>query len=98
AHQGVRLARRVLKAANRFPASEPVDLFFVGHSEGTVVNDQAIRRLETRMTLPPQLKAGYLAVTMLDPHAANPDVPGAQYSVASGPLGWLAKAVIDDYQ
>ena len=46
----------------------------------------------------PQLKAGYLAVTMLDPHAANPDVPGQQYSVASGPLGWLAKVVIDDYQ
>ncbi len=98
ARQGPRLARMVLAAANRFPSSEPVDLFFIGHSEGTVVNDQAIRRLETKMPLPPQLKAGYLDVTMLDPHAANPDVPGQQYSVASGPLGWLARAVINNYQ
>jgi hypothetical protein len=96
--QSGRLARDVLAAANRFPASQPVDLFFIGHSEGTVVNDQAIRRLETKMSLPPELEAGYLAVTMLDPHAANPDVPGQQYSVASGPLGWLAKSVIDNYQ
>jgi hypothetical protein len=92
-----RLAERVLEAANRFPASQPVDLLFIGHSEGTVVNDQAIRRLETKVSLPPQLKAGYLDVTMLDPHAANPDVPGQQYSV-SGPLAWLAKAFIDNYQ
>ena len=35
---------------------------------------------------------------MLDPHAANPDVSGQQYSVAYNLLGWVAKCEIDKYQ
>jgi hypothetical protein len=96
AREGARLARRVLAVSGRFPGSDPIDLHFIGHSEGTVVNSQAIIRLESKM--PPRLRAGYLKVTMLDPHAANTGVRGQQYSVARGVLGWLAKAVIDDYQ
>ena len=35
---------------------------------------------------------------MLDPHAANPDMSGEQYSVADNLLGWVAKGEIDKYQ
>jgi hypothetical protein len=96
AEQGRRLARLVLQAAGRFPADAPVDLHLIGHSEGAVVNSVAARLLER--SLPANLAAGYVVMTMLDPHAANADVPGQQYSVAGGPLGRIAKGVIDAYQ
>lgn len=96
ARQGVRLARLIRTTATRFPASEPVDLHVIGHSEGAVVNSRAINRLDAQA--PPGLRAGYVKVTMLDPHAANNGLPGQQYSVADGPLGWIAKGVIDSYQ
>ena len=63
---------------------DPVDLHFIGHSEGTVVNSQADPAAER--TMPPRTsQAGYLKMTMLDPHAANNGVAGQQYSVAHGP-------------
>ena len=83
AMQGPRLARQILATASQFPASDPVDLHFIGHSEGAVVNTQAIVSLESMMT--PQLNAGYIKDTLLDPHAANNAVPGQQYSLTSGP-------------
>ncbi len=94
--QGPILAKMVLKAAGKFPANDPVDLQFIGHSEGAVVNTQAIVDLEGKATA--QIKAGFLEDTLLDPHAANPDFPGPQYSVARNPLGWIAKLAIDNYQ
>ena len=48
----------ILDIASNFPASDPVDLEFIGHSEGTVVNTYAIVKLEGKMT--PQLKSGYI--------------------------------------
>jgi len=93
--QSPRLARAILHTASRFPASDPVDLDFIGHSEGTVVNTYAIVKLEGMMT--PQLKAGYIEDTLLDPHAANNNLPGQQYSIA-GPLGWLANMEVSNYQ
>ncbi|ODU01096.1 MAG: hypothetical protein ABS79_02270 [Planctomycetes bacterium SCN 63-9] len=96
AEQGRRLSRLILRAASRFPADAPVDLHLIGHSEGAVVNSVAARLLEH--SLPANLAAGYVVMTMLDPHAANADVPGQQYSVAGGPLGRIAKGVIDAYQ
>jgi hypothetical protein len=95
ARQGPRLASEILTVASQFPAGAPVDLHFIGHSEGAVVNTQAIVSLESTMT--PELKAGYIKDTLLDPHAANNAVPGQQYSTG-GPLGWLAKAEIDSFQ
>jgi hypothetical protein len=96
ARQGPKLAAMVLSAAGQFPADDPVDLHMIGHSEGTVVNTQALLHLQTEET--PQLRAGFLEDTLLDPHAANPDVPGQQYSVTHGWMGWIAKMVIDHYQ
>ena len=71
--QSPRLARMVLDAASKFPANAPVDLDFIGHSEGTVVNTYAIVKLAGEMT--PQLKSGFIEDTLLDPHAANNNVP-----------------------
>jgi hypothetical protein len=93
--QGPRLARKILETASQFPATAPVDLHFIGHSEGTVVNTQAIVALEKSMT--PQLRAGYIEDTLLDPHAANNNVPG-QASVAGGLLGSLARDLLQNYQ
>ena len=64
-----------------------------------MVNTQAIVQLEGMMT--PQLKAGYIKDTLLDPHAANNAVPGQQYSLGKGvlaPLDLLAKGEIDSFQ
>jgi hypothetical protein len=93
--QSPHLAHLILAVASKFPASAPVDLEFVGHSEGTVVNTYAITTLEREIT--PELKSGYIEDFLLDPHAANNQVPGQQMSVA-GPLSGLAQAVITHYQ
>jgi hypothetical protein len=94
--QSPRLARIILHTASKFPASAPVDLQFIGHSEGTVVNTYAIVALQRKLT--PQLKAGFIEDTLLDPHAASNQVPGQQYSVAGNWLGALADALISNYQ
>jgi hypothetical protein len=96
ARQGPRLARQILDAAAQLPADAPADLVVIGHSEGTVVNSQALLRLEGK--LPSNLQAGYVVDVMLDPHAANNGVPGQQYSVSHGILGTIAKGIIDSYQ
>lgn len=94
--QSPRLARAILHEASKFPASAPVDLDFIGHSEGTVVNTYAIVKLENAMT--PGMKAGYITDTLLDPHAANNNLPGQQLSIAGGILAPLARSIITNYQ
>ena len=93
--QSPRLARMIMDIASKFPASDPVDLEFIGHSEGTVVNTYAIVTLQGEMT--PQLKSGYIEDTLLDPHAANNNVPGQQMSFG-GALGGLARDIVTNYQ
>ncbi len=96
AKQGPRLANQVRQAAEQFPANEPVDLHFIGHSEGTVVNGVALQQLQKQST--PQIDAGFIKETLLDPHAANNGFPAPQYSVRSGFMGWVARKAINDYQ
>lgn len=93
--QSARLAHMVFDAAAKFPPSNPVDLEFVGHSEGTVVNTYAIVALQRKMT--PEIASGYIVDILLDPHAANNNVPGQQMS-AGGVLGGIARAVVSGYQ
>ena len=94
--QSPRLALAILHAASKFPASAPVDLDFIGHSEGTVVNTYTIVKLEDMMT--PGMKSGYITDTLLDPHAANNDLPGQQLSITGGVLAPLARSIITNYQ
>ena len=46
----------------------------------------------------PGMKAGYITDTLLDPHAANNNLPGQQLSIAGGVLAPLARAIITNYQ
>jgi hypothetical protein len=93
--QAPKLAKLILATAKKFPASAPVDLDFIGHSEGTVVNTYAIVLLQKATSS--QLNAGFITDTLLDPHAANNYVPGKQYST-TGPLGWLADILVSKFQ
>lgn len=96
-YQAPRVAADVVRAASTLPAGNPVDVHFIGHSEGAVVNSEAILRLNAS-GWPANVKAGYLKVTMLDPHAANNALPNKQYSVSNGPLGAVARMMINDFQ
>ena len=49
-----------------------------------MINTYAIVKLKNKMT--PGMKAGYITDTLLDPHAANNNVPGQQMSIAGGIL------------
>lgn len=94
--QGPRLANLILKAAAGFDSADPVDLQFIGHSEGTVVNTVAMARLQKQMT--PQIAAGYVEDVILDPHAANNDTPGRDFSTEKTLLGGIADVYIRNYQ
>jgi hypothetical protein len=96
AGQWSRMAQQMATALQQFPAGEPVDLQLIGHSEGAVIVSQLLQHLGPQLTA--DLRGGFIQVTLLDPHAANPDIPGQQYSVGDGPIAWLAKGLIDKYQ
>lgn len=96
AKQGPRVANLVRKASAAFPATEPVDLHLIGHSEGSVVVSQALLDLQRNAT--PQLRQGYVKVTLLDPHAANNQAPGGQISIARGLKGEIARWAFRTYQ
>jgi hypothetical protein len=46
-----------------------IDMHFIGHSRGAVVISQALQDLEAESS--PQLRSGYVKMTMLDPHPAR---------------------------
>ncbi len=94
--QGPKLARMINQVASQFPAGDPVDVHFIGHSEGEIVNSQADQLLQTKED--PRIAAGYIKMTMLDPHAATSHAPGGQYSIAPGISGSFARKAIDWYQ
>ena len=92
-----KLATSVANAINGLSTTDPVDVQFIGHSEGAVVNSQAILRLN-QGGWPKVAQEGYLKLTMLDPHSANNGFRGPQYSVSHNTLGWFAKNYINKYQ
>jgi hypothetical protein len=69
--QGQFLASQVEIAASQWDG--PVDVQFIGHSRGAVVNNEALKAIQTATSngLYPQLEAGYIKDVMLDPHPAN---------------------------
>jgi hypothetical protein len=94
--QSPRLARIILGTADRYPANAVVDLELIGHSEGTVVNTYALATLQKE--LPPQLQAGFIQDTLLDPHAANNDIVSGKQMSFNGPLAGLAESLVTNYQ
>lgn len=97
---GQQLAGAIVAAAQqlqpRLSPGDVIDLHLIGHSRGGVVVSQvalALQALEQAGALP-ALKAGWLKMTLLDPHPADdPRLSGTPglppYSVSGGPLGRL---------
>ncbi len=75
--------------------NDVVDLQLIGHSRGGVVISQAgldLQILENNGLLP-QLKAGFLEMTFLDPHPANNNTPMNWYSASPGILGQAVTSI-----
>lgn len=66
-----RLASQIVtvSASLDLEAGDVIDVHAIGHSRGTVVNSIALELLDNLNLAP--LEAGWLKVTMLDPHAAR---------------------------
>lgn len=94
AKQGPRVARLIEAEAQASPPGRPVDLHVIGHSEGAVIAGLALDRLEPT----PGLAAGYVELTLLDPHAASNATKSKQVSVSRGLLGVIGKGSIDAYK
>jgi hypothetical protein len=91
-----RLVHRLAALLAEIPPGEPVDVHFLGHSQGTVINGLAQERL-AREPLP-ALAGGVIQSTLLDPHAADNGAPLRQYSTRPSFLGWVARTLVNDYQ
>jgi hypothetical protein len=94
-----RVVPMIEQAAATFPAGSVVDLHLIGHSEGAVINSLVVQELNAQ-GWPANLKAGYINMTMLDPHAANSNLRGPQYSVSNDQfgIGTVASLEINAYQ
>jgi len=82
---GRNMATQVINAANGLVTlwedsglplapEDAIDLHMIGHSRGAVVISEAYRNVFDSVlsdTVPPQLKRGYVVMTMLDPHPAR---------------------------
>lgn len=91
-----RLVKQLRDLVAQVPAGEPVDLHFIGHSEGTVINGLALMDLQKDSM--PAIDQGYIQDTLLDPHAANNGVAHHQYSTADTFMGYISRLTINDYQ
>lgn len=94
--QGAKLDRVINRIASDFPAGDPVNVHFIGHSEGAVVNSRAAQLLQVKED--PGIAIGHIKMTMLDPHAANNHTPGYQYSIQGGIIGRIARDTIQLFQ
>lgn len=96
AKQAPRMAKRILAESAAFPTGSSIDLDYIAHSEGTVVVTQASMFLQKNASAP--FQTGYHRMSLLDPHAANPEAPNNAESTAGGFSGWLANRIISWYK
>ncbi len=96
AKQAPRLGGRILQEAANFPAGAYVDVDYIAHSQGTVVVSQAAIWMKKHETA--GIRDGYSRMTLLDPHAANPEAPNNDESIPGGFFGWMTKTVIAWYK
>lgn len=104
---GLLMTGQLLAAINKLPAStnDVVDVHLIGHSRGGVVISQVGLDLQfmEHYGLIPQVQAGYLKMTFLDPHPAhnvhtygNPNQ--TYFSASSGPIGQLGTFLYLQFQ
>jgi hypothetical protein len=96
ADQAPRLGRRILQEIAQLPAGASVDIDYLAHSQGTVVVSQAALWMEKHAD--PSADTGYKRMTLLDPHAANPQAPNNAESITGGWLGRFVKTAISWYK
>jgi len=88
---------QVVAEANQLAAQHPgdvVDINFIGHSRGTVVISEVLQDLVG--TTDPALQGGYMQMTLLDPHPANPAY--GPFSAAPFPLANDAAALVNLFE
>jgi hypothetical protein len=95
-HQPGRLLHRLGQRLAEAPPGEAVDLHWIGHSQGTVINGLALELLNRDPD--PRLAGGVLKATLLDPHAADNGASLRQYSTKPSFMGWVARVAVNDYQ
>jgi hypothetical protein len=101
---GRRMANAVIAKAKslNLGKNDVVDVHFIGHSRGSVVISQALINIQNTPNLFAPLKAGYMIMTMLDPHPANNQkVNGAQigdYDYAISATGLAGSVGVTDFQ
>jgi dUTPase len=90
---GRRLSEMVQSKVGALHAEENdvIDVNFIGWSRGTVVISQALNDLNSNDSVP-QLKAGFMMETLVDPHPANNQISGfsatSQNLLGSGVAGF----------
>lgn len=80
---GSQLYQMVATEADQLAAQHPgdvVDINFIGHSRGTVVISEVLQNLAARID--PATQGGYMQMTLLDPHPANPQLAGFSFNPA----------------
>jgi hypothetical protein len=81
---GNQLYQQVAAEADQLAAQHPgdvVDINFIGHSRGAVVISEVLQDLAVRSD--PATQGGFMQMTLLDPHPANPQLTGFSFSPAS---------------
>jgi hypothetical protein len=76
------LTQEVQAVASSYPSNSVVDVNLIGHSRGADVVTQVSRQLANSSV--PQLRDGYLELTLLDPHPANNHWPNNAQSASVG--------------
>lgn len=74
------LHQQVVTEADQLAGQHPgdvVDINFIGHSRGTVVISEVLQDLVG--TNDPALRGGYMQMTLLDPHPANPFISASNW-------------------
>lgn len=70
--------------------TDVIDIHWIGHSRGAVVNGQALQMMVQNGTIPAAMARGWIKMTMLDPHPARNGPMGPLCSFdAQSPIGWL---------
>jgi hypothetical protein len=91
---GNQLYQQVAAEADQLAAQHPgdvVDINFIGHSRGTVVLSEALQALAGRND--PATLGGFIQMTLLDPHPANPQLAAFSFNPAN-PLAQLFADVV----
>lgn len=96
---GGQMAQAVFNTAESLPVGpdDVVDVHFIGHSRGSVVISAALTKLDSLDAAFLPLQAGFMKMTMLDPHPARNATTGMYSRATSGLKKYLADVAVSKY-